>query len=187
MVTTNRSDLADNVKCLRNHGATGVAFGTDPMKPYTMSTFNMLGFNLRLSDIQAAVGVAQMGKLESLLAERRRLALRYTTLLAPVAELQTPTDDPGHTYQSYVTRLRNGDRAKRNNIMERLAERKIQTRPGTHAVHRLGYYVQKYSLRPEQFPKACQAEDSTITLPIFPGMTETDQQQVVDTLCSALA
>ena len=187
MVTTNRKDLADRVKCLRNHGATGPAFGADPSKPYTMSTFDMLGFNLRMSDIQAAVGVAQMAKLDRLLAERRRLALRYSELLAGIGEVILPTDDPGHTYQSYVIRLAANDRAKRNAIMERLAELKIQTRPGTHAVHRLGYYVNKYGLKPEQFPNACRAEDTTITLPIFPGMTDDQQKFVVDNIRANLA
>lgn len=187
MVTTNRKDLADRVKSLRNHGSTGPAFGADPSKPYTMSTFDMLGFNLRMSDIQAAVGVAQMAKLDRLLAERRRLALRYSELLVGIGEIIQPTDDPGHTYQSYVIRLAANDREKRNAIMERLAELKIQTRPGTHAVHRLGYYVNKYGLKPEQFPNACRAEDTTITLPIFPDMSDDQQKFVVDNIRANLA
>jgi len=186
MVTTNRADLADRVKGLRNHGSTGLAFGADPSKPYTMATFDMLGFNLRLSDIQAAVGIAQMAKLNRLLAERRNLALRYSELLAGFDEIVAPVDDPGHTYQSYVTRLAANDRNKRNVIMERLASLKIQTRPGTHAVHRLGYYEKKYGLRAEQFPNACRAEDTTVTLPIFPGMSDAQQQMVVDSIRSML-
>jgi perosamine synthetase len=183
MVTTNRKDLADRVKSLRNHGATGPASGADPCKPYTMSTFDMLGFNLRMSDIQAAVGVAQMAKLDRLLAERRRLALRYSELLAGTEEIIVPTDDPGHTYQSYVIQLAANDRERRNLIMEHLAKLNIQTRPGTHAVHRLGYYVNKYGLKPEQFPNACKAEDASITLPIFPGMTDDQQQFVAKNIC----
>lgn len=183
VVTTNRKDLADRVKFLRNHGATGPASGADPCKPYTMSTFDMLGFNLRMSDIQAAVGVAQMAKLDRLLAERRRLALRYTELLAGTDEIIVPADDPGHTYQSYVIRLADNDRERRNLIMEHLAKLNIQTRPGTHAVHRLGYYVNKYNLKPEQFPNACKAEDASITLPIFPGMTDDQQQFVAKNIC----
>lgn len=185
MVTTNRKDLADRVKALRNHGATGPAFGADPSKPYTMSTFDMLGFNLRMSDIQAAVGVAQMAKLDMLLAERRRLALRYSELLAGNDRYIVPFDDPGHTYQSYVIRVRDADRQHRNRIMEHLAASNIQTRPGTHAVVRLGYYAKKYQLRPEEWPNACLAEDTSITLPIFPGMTEADQAFVVTELCAA--
>lgn len=178
MVTTNNDALAERVKALRNHGATGVAPGADPSKPYNMSEFDLLGHNLRMSDIQAAVGVAQMSKLRILLDERRELALRYTELLEDVKEITTPIDDSGHTYQSYVIRLNDNNRNKRNELMEHLAASGIQTRPGTHAVHRLGYYQNKYDLKPSEFPNACTAEDTTITLPLFPNMT-IDQQKLV--------
>jgi dTDP-4-amino-4,6-dideoxygalactose transaminase len=185
IVTTDRADLAALIKSVRNHGATGPAPGSDPSRPYTMGTFNNLGFNLRLSDIQSAVGLAQMKKLDALLAERRRLALRYTQQLAAVTGVITPADDDGHTYQSYVIRIEAG-REARNRVMDALAALEIQTRPGTHAVHRLGYYVSKYGLRPEQFPNACAAEDTTITLPIFPGMTTDQQDFVVSSTTRAL-
>jgi dTDP-4-amino-4,6-dideoxygalactose transaminase len=70
--------------------------------------------------------------------------------------------------------------------MDALAAEDIQTRPGTHAVHRLGYYAQKYGIAPEQFPRACLCEDTTITLPIFPGMSDADQDRVVASLRDAL-
>lgn len=187
MVTTSRQELASRVRGLRNHGATGPATGADPSKPYTMSTFDMLGFNLRMSDIQAAVGIAQMAKLDRLLKERRRLALRYSEMLSAIEELAIPLDDNGHTYQSYVARLRDYDRERRNAVMEKLADDRIQTRPGTHAVHRLGYYKNKYGLRPEMFPTACRAEDTTIALPIFPGMTDDQQSLVVERVRAALS
>jgi dTDP-4-amino-4,6-dideoxygalactose transaminase len=146
-----------------------------------MATFDDLGFNLRLSDIQAAVGVAQMGKLDRLLSERRSLGRRYSELLAKANSIARPLggDVEGHTYQSYVIRVLEGGRKRRNEIMSALADKKIQTRPGTHAVHRLGYYANKYRLKPEQFPNAAKAEDTSITLPIFPGMTGDDQQRIV--------
>jgi dTDP-4-amino-4,6-dideoxygalactose transaminase len=188
MVTTGRDDLASNVKSLRNHGATGPAPGQDATRPYVMSRFDRLGFNLRLSDIQAAVGVAQMEKLDHLLAERRARALRYTSLLAPLIEIVTPSEPPncGHTYQSYVIRLPRRGRARRDAVMDALAADDIQTRPGTHAVHRLGYYADKYGLKPADFPRAAECEDTTITLPIFPGMTDGDQDRVVACLVKAL-
>lgn len=186
MVTTNNPELAERVRWLRNHGATGPAFGADASKPYTMSTFDLLGYNLRLSDIQAAVGIAQVGKLEHLLAERRRLALLYSELLAEIDELVLPSDDPGHTYQSYVIRVRSGSMLIRNSVMERLAAKSIQTRPGTHAVHRLGYYVNRYAIAAQEFPNACLAEDSSITLPIFPDMTNEQVAYVVKQIAEAL-
>jgi len=189
MVTTNHKDLAEAVACLRNHGASGhPGPASTPAKPYAMGAFDRLGFNFRLSDIQAAVGVAQMAKLDRLLDERRRIAERYTTLLGTLPGLAVPhvPEGCGHTYQSYVIRVVEGGLPRRNAIMDRLAEAGIQTRPGTHAVHRLRYYVQKYGLRPEQFPNACAAEDTSITLPIFPGMSEADQDCVVAALQEAL-
>jgi len=71
--------------------------------------------------------------------------------------------------------------------MEHLADQGIETRPGTHAVHRLGYYAQKYQLKPEQFPNAVRSEDGTITLPLFPGMREADQERVATALRNGLA
>ncbi|MGY3488961.1 perosamine synthetase [Bradyrhizobium sp. USDA 4011] len=189
-VTTNRDDLAERVRSQRNHGATGAPDPSiEPHGPWTMATFDNLGFNLRLSDIQAAVGVAQMGKLDRLLAERRRLGRRYSELLAGNNSIARPLggDVDGHAFQSYVIRIVDGHRERRNAVMAALAAAGIQTRPGTHAVHRLGYYKNKYGLRPEQFPNAALAEDTTITLPIFPNMTEEDQRLVVDCINRACA
>src|SRR3984885_1936238 len=188
-VTTNRDDLAALVRSQRNHGATGLPDASvEDHGPWTMATFDNRGFNLRLSDIQAAVGVAQMAKLDRLLAERRRLGRRYTELLAAINSIAKPTcgDSEGHVYQSSVSRILDGGRKSRNDVMAALAAQKIQTRPGTHAVHRLGYYKNKYGWRQEQFPNAALAEDTTITLPFFPRMTEGEQQRIVELVGSSI-
>jgi perosamine synthetase len=183
MVTTNDSAIALRVASLRNHGAAGQPGPmSGPAKPYQMGRFDQLGYNLRLSDIQAAVGVAQMAKLDGLLDERRRLAVGYRERLAGVDDVVAPPADAGHTYQSYVIRVIEGGVARRNQAMDTMAAQSIQTRPGTHAVHRLEYYVKKYGLRAGQFPNACVAEDTTITLPMFPGMREEDQETVIAAL-----
>lgn len=184
MVTTNSDQLALKIKTYRNHGATGPAPGSDPSKPYTMSSFDVVGHNLRLSDIQAAVGVAQLRKLPALLVERRQIALHYTDLLSSLSRFVCPEDDPGHTYQSYVIRLREPDTNLRNHIMDLLSENGIQTRPGTHSVPRLGFYSNTLSIDYNKYPQSLLAEDNTITLPIFPGMTRNQQRKVVDLLSS---
>jgi perosamine synthetase len=190
MVLTNRDDLAPVLRSLRNHGSTGVPPSEEePHGPWTMATFDRVGFNLRLSDIQAAVGVAQMAKLDRLLAERRQRARRYSELLSGIQELALPGragDTAGHTYQSYVVRLAGGDRRRRNAIMAELATHGIETRPGTHAVHRLGFYARKYGYAPDDFPNAVLGEDTTITLPLFPRMTDADQDEVVEALAAGL-
>jgi dTDP-4-amino-4,6-dideoxygalactose transaminase len=184
-VTTNDPELAAAVRSLRNHGTTGLPSAEiEPHGPWTMGTFDRIGFNLRLSDIQAAVGVAQMAKLQKLVADRRATARRYTDMLCEVNDLVLPVagDVVGHTYQSYVIRLVEGGRKRRNAIMSAMALSEMQSRPGTHAVHRLGYYRYKYGLKAEQFPNACAAEDTTITLPIVPFMRQSDQERVVETV-----
>jgi perosamine synthetase len=190
MATTDREDLADRLRSLRNHGATGLPPASqEPHGPWTMATFDRLGFNLRFSDIQAAVGVAQMGKLDRLLRERRARAERYSALLAEIQQLALPGgtgEATGHTYQSYVVRIVDGDRERRNDVMRHLAVQEIETRPGTHAVHRLGFYAKKYGYRPADFPNGLLCVDTTITLPIFPGMTDDDQDKVVDAVVDAL-
>ena len=192
MVTTDRDDLAGRIRSLRNHGATGLPpADAEEHGPWTMATFERVGFNLRFSDIQAAVGVAQMSKLDRLLDERRRRAARYASLLADLQQLALPgggddADNAGHTYQSDVVRLVDADRPRRNAVMRRLARADIETRPGTHAVHRLGFYAAKYGYRAQDYPIAALCEDTTITLPIFPGMTDRDQDRVVEVLTGAL-
>tara|TARA_R110002110_G_scaffold131064_2_gene311609 strand:- start:241 stop:1392 length:1152 start_codon:yes stop_codon:yes gene_type:complete len=190
MVLTNSEELATIVKSLRNHGSTGLpSDAAEAHGPWTMATFDRVGFNLRLSDIQAAVGVAQMGKLDTLLADRRASAARYTAMLRDADNLSLPVagNVNGHTYQSYVVRVRQGGRERRNKIMQGLADNNIQTRPGTHAVHRLGFYREKYGLKHSDFPNAALAEDTTITLPIFPGMQESDNRLVADLILDLLA
>ena len=189
MITTNNDKLARLISSLRNHGATGPAPGADTSRPYTMSTFDNLGFNLRLSDLQASVGVAQMAKLDELLSERRQRALRYSQVLQGTADVALPMEPSwgGHSYQSYVIRIADGGRRRRNRIMDELAAADIQTRPGTHAVHRLGFYRNKYGLRDGDFPAAANCEDTTITLPIFPGMMDAQQDEVANRLKAALS
>jgi len=184
MVTTRDDDLAVRIRSLRNHGASGSpVVSSAPMKPHEMGAFDNIGFNLRLSDIQAAVGVAQLEKLDDLLAHRIGCAVQYDELLAGIDGLATPVVAPGagHTYQSYVLRVVEGGRERRNRVMEALEAEGIQTRPGTHAVHRLGYFARQ-GVAPDAFPNACQAEETSITLPIFPGMTESDQERVAEAI-----
>ncbi len=186
-VTTQNDAIAKAVRSLRNHGASGLPDATvEPHGPWSMAVFNRLGFNLRLSDIQAAVGIAQMAKLSRLLADRRARAGKYFEALKGVNDLALPSDDPGHTYQSFVVRLYEGGRRRRNGVMAEMAKQGISTRPGTHAVHRLGYFRDKYGCAPEAFPNASAAEDLTVTLPILPSMCDAAQERVVRALTSAL-
>lgn len=183
MITTQDDALAVRLRRLRNHGAgPGVA---EP-RPFDMGPFGALGFNYRLSDIQAAVGIAQMARLDALIHERRARASRYTELFQGIAWLIPPVEAEGcfHTYQSYVVRIADDAPVPRNAMMIELERRGIQTRPGTLAVHATGYYRDKYKLRPEDCPVSWRAQEQTMTLPLFPGMTDEQQDRVADAIRS---
>lgn len=186
MITTRSEALAERVAVLRNHGASPPAEDAD--RPWGMANFDALGYNFRMCDVLAAIGVAQMKKLDALLDERARLAAAYDTLLAPLEDIARPIAPvpSGHSYQSYVIRVLHGGRKRRNALMANLEEEGIQSRPGTHAVHRLGYYRDKYGLRPEDFPQAALCEDTSIALPMFHGMNMAQQKSVCRCLERAL-
>lgn len=182
MMTTSSGLLAEKLSSLRNHGASSSpANAQEKSGPWTMNDFSMLGYNLRLSDIQAAVGVAQLDKLERLLEERSMNAQLYTQMLEHDERIQTPSGE-GHAYQSYVVRLPEASREVRNQIMTRLMEKNIPTRPGTHCVTNTTYYREKYGFKPSDHPVATSLEDETITLPMFPGMKKDEIELVVDQL-----
>lgn len=191
MITTNDPAIADTVNSLRNHGCTSHPSKPGPnamSKPYEMSQVDKIGYNFRMPDILGAIGLAQLDKGESLLAERIAIARRYDAILAGMSGITTPYIPEGcsHTYQSYVITVCGPDaHERRNRIMDTLAAKGVWTRPGTHAVHRLDIYRMKYNIEASDFPYAAISEDTTITLPVFHGMTQDDQKFVADIIKEA--
>ena len=186
MVTTEDSALAARVAMLRNHGAS--ASEEERLggpRPWLLPRFDLLGFNYRMTDLQGAVGLVQLGKLDGFIAERARGAALYAAELAPVKWLATPVEPEGfrHAWQSYVCRV---DEARapcsRNEVMQFLKSRGIDTRPGTHAIHMLGYHSRKYGLRPDDFPASRDCDRHTVAIPLHNRMTEEDYRHVVDSI-----
>lgn len=181
MCSTNDENLYCKILQYRNHGASVVKKGADYGNPYYMGIYDEVGYNLRMSDIQAAVGVAQFYKLEMLLKDRKRCADYYIEYLQNIDELLLPISSEGfeHTYQSFVILLCSGDKEKRNQIMMKMQSNGIQTRPGTIAISRTEFNKRKYDLKQGQYPIAEFCEDMSITLPIYPFMTEEVLQSVI--------
>jgi len=196
MITTENDLLAEKLRRLRDHGAaiSDLQRHHGP-RPYLLADHPEAGYNYRMTDIQAALGAAQMVRANDILAVRRRLAARYDEAFASLPWLRTPMHVDGHEhgYQSYpclfqpepvtpesIPRI---NRA-RNAWMDELQQAGISTRPATHAVHMLSYYRQKYRLRPEDFPNAWAANDCSISLPLFHGMSEAEQTHVIEKVCA---
>jgi perosamine synthetase len=192
MVTTSDSELAERIRCLRDHGATMSDLQRHlGAKPYLLADHPEAGYNQRMTDIQGALGSAQMDRAEAIVEERQKLARIYDHAFAGLDWLRTPACPEGysHGYQSYACMYRprganlsglSAVNEARNSWMESLQQDGISTRPATHAVHMLSFYRNKYGLSPTDFPNAYIANDCSISLPLFHGMTELEQQYVID-------
>jgi len=186
MVTTGDDELAERMNQLRNHGASiSEEQRHRGARPYLLPEFNLLGYNYRMTDLQGAVGRVQLAKLDAYIDERARWAHWYREQLGSIRWLRQPAAPGGarHGWQSYVTYVDPATAPKsRNEIMEVLQARGIATRPGTHAVHMLGYYRDRFGLRPDDFPGARDCNDHTMAIPLHNKMTRDDYEYVVAAL-----
>ena len=188
MITTNDDALAEKLQILRNHGASiSEEQRHHGAQPYILPDFNVLGYNYRMTDLQGALGCVQLKKLDSFIHERSKWANYYEQQLSLIEWLKTPsfTSDFKHGWQSYVLLI---DEEKspitRNQIMEKLQELGISTRPGTHAVHMLGFYANRYKMLPSDFPGAQIANDKSISIPLHNRMVKEDYQYIVNAIKS---
>lgn len=197
MVTTARGDLHRDVCSLRDHGASK----TDRERhessgAFLLARYPHLGYNFRLTDFQGALGSVQMDRAAYVLSARRRVAALYDERLAGCEWLQRPTvpADCEHGWQSYVCLFRPDAptlgslarlQADRNAVMARMEARGVATRQGTHAPVTQEYYVQKYGFTPSQFPNAAISEGLSLSLPLYPQMTDADVDTVVSELTAA--
>lgn len=186
MVTTNDDSLAETVSALRNHGA---AISEEERhhgpRPYLLPKFNLLGYNYRMTDLQGAVGLVQLLKLDRFIEERRRWAEYYHREFADIEWLATPQVPSGydHAWQSYVCYVHESKAPmSRNRIMEALQEKGISTRPGTHAVHMLGYYTNRFHLNPDDLPSARDCDLFSMALPLHNRMTYEDFGYIVENI-----
>ena len=194
MLTTSRDDVAQLARSLRDHGASRSDLARhQAASAFLLADYDHLGYNYRMTDLQAAVGCVQMTRANDVLDARTRRARAYDAALADIEWLVTPRVPEGyvHGYQAYVCLFRPEDpslasieriEARRNRVMTALENEGIATRQGTHAAALVGYYRDKYGLGPEQFPNAHIAERATLTLPLYPQMTDEEQDEV----CSLL-
>lgn len=186
MVTTRNAELAQRMDQLRNHGASiSEEQRHRGPRPYLLAEFNLMGFNYRMTDLQGAVGVVQLGKLDSYIAERDRMARRYVEALAPLPWLRMPVmpTDGSHAWQAFVTYVDPQTApVPRNELMEKLQARGIATRPGTHAIHMLGYYRDRFGYAPDDFPGARDCDRHTMAIPLHNRMSMDDLLYVANTL-----
>jgi len=194
MITTDRDDLASMLRSLRDHGASRSDLQRHNQEAgYLLADYDLLGYNFRMTDLQGAIGSVQMDRADWILAERRRCAETYDELLSDLEWLALPVTPPGsvHGYQSYVCLFRpeapdltsaEDLHVRRNRLMATLEADGIATRQGTHAAFLQGFYAAKYAIAPSDQPNAYLADRLSISLPMFPGMTDDELNYVAAAL-----
>lgn len=186
MITTNDDQLAEKVRMLRNHGASisEEQRHVGP-KPYILPEIRLLGFNYRMTDLQGAVGLVQLRKLDQFIAKRQQWAKYYTQELAEIKWLRTPMNPENvfHAWQAYVCYVdERSAPISRNEIMHVLQIKGISTRPGTHAVHMLTYYKNRFGYKVEDYPGARDCDYYSMALPLHNKMTDEDYKYIVEAI-----
>lgn len=175
MITTDDDALAAKLRLFRGQGM-------DPQRRYW---FPVIGYNYRMTNIQAAIGTAQMETVDQALADRNRLAGWYNEALAPLAGKLLVPREAGWARQvfwMYNIFLTDGDQARRDRVMQRLDDANIETRPVFYPMHVLPPYLQEST-----YPVADLWSQRGINLPTHQELTRADVQRVADALALALA
>ncbi|MCK5716597.1 MAG: DegT/DnrJ/EryC1/StrS family aminotransferase, partial [Thiomargarita sp.] len=185
MVTTNHPELAERLHQMRNHGASiSEEQRHQGPKPIFYPEFNLLGYNYRMTDLQGAVGSKQLEKLDQFINERRQWAEFYIQELGNITWLRMPQHPKKyyHGWQSFVTFVEQHAPLSRNKIMEYLQQKGISTRAGTHAMHMLGYYQERFGFKTDDYPGARDCDRHSMAIPLHNRMTAEDYEYVVKTI-----
>lgn len=184
MITTNNFDVDHLCRLLRQHGMSVSDTQRHASKDVIFEEYTNTGFNYRMTDIQAAIGIEQLKRLPGIINERRRLASIYHKELANIEGLHRPVAPPytRPNWQSYIITL--DDSSRQKDIMQRLLEHGINTRRGVMCAHLERPYA---SLWPKGvLPHSEHARDFGIILPLYAGMSDADVMRVVRELRGAL-
>lgn len=189
MVTTQDATLAQRVRSLRSHGITRDAAELEqPAQGAWYYEQQTLGLNARMTELQAALGLSQLQRLDTMQARRSTLAERYDTLLASLP-LRLPTRLPERTlaWHLYAVELdATRTSARRAQVFDALRAADIGVNVHYIPIHTQPYY-QRMGFKPGDFPVAERYYAQALSLPLFPAMTHEQQDQVVTCLRSALA
>jgi len=177
-VSTDDSRLAESVRSWRNHGSVGSGRCAD---------FALPGYNFRMSELHAALGMAQLERFQEILAKRNAVAARYDSLLSELEEVKVVRTPRGvrRVYQSYVVLL--ADSIDRDEVIEQMAARGVEAGIGTYLVPSGSYYRKILGVAPEQFPNALRAYRQSLSLPLSSRMDEDQADQVSSVLREAIA
>ncbi len=181
MITTSRADWADRARKLREHAMSASAAARHASVLAPPEQYEEIGFNFRMTDLQAAVGLVQLEKLDGVVARRRELAAGYAKAVAELPGLRLVADPAWGTtnFQSCWLEVGPEYPVDREGLLTALAEADISARRGIMAAHRQPAYAEQ-GLRPVPLVNTEHLTDNTLILPLFHQMSESEQARVID-------
>lgn len=181
-VLTNREDLYERLLLLRNHGITKDKKKMEHCNGSWYYEMQELGFNYRLTDFQCALGISQLRKLEKFLSRRREIVNIYNKELSKVGEVILPVEKPYIKSSWHIYYIRLKDSSRRKTVFEKLRKYNVGVQVHYIPVHLQPYYRKNFGYKVGDYPKAEEYYKSTITLPLYPKMTDSEIKYVVDIL-----
>jgi len=180
-VVTNSAELYEKLKLIRSHGQAEAAnyFSSTEYTDYVT-----LGYNFRMSDITAALGIAQLEKVDKIIEMRRRNAERMSTRLSGIAEIEVPhsPDSFFHVYQMYVIRVKAGQE-KRDALLTYLSQKGIMSKVYFHPVHLTRFYHNNLDYHWD-LPVTEKISQQVLTLPMYPSLTENEIDYIADEIAT---
>ena len=178
MILTNSRDVYERARLIYNHGRVETS---DYFSSTEQMQYVMLGYNFRMSTMTAALGVAQMEKIDKLIHMRRENANYLTQRLSEIEEIETPKEPSGyfHVYQMYTIRV-TGKEGIRDELKEYLAKHGIFSKIYFEPVHLSLFYRQKFGYKGGELPITEKISNEVLSLPMYPGLTKGEMAYIID-------
>ena len=185
MITTRNPDLDRRFRLLRQHGMSISDTARHAARIILFEEYPVLGFNYRMTDIQAAVGRVQLGRLPEIVAQRIEVAEEYTRALRGMPGLEPPyiPRDTRPNYQSYPVRVTDEHPLDRDTLMQELLDSGVSTRRGIMNAHQEAAYA---DAPPRLLPHSEAARAEVVLLPLFAGMSREEVAWVISCLDRAV-
>jgi len=179
LIATDDAAAAERARRLRSHAASISAHARHEAKGVVYEEYRELGYNYRMTDVQAAIGIAQLSKLDRLLARRKAIAARYDAAFAPLPALRVPARPAyaDHAYQSYAIRLLPACRVNRDDMLRELVEQGVSCRRGIPPMHLEPLYRERYGTL--SLPVTEEVAARSVFLPIFGSLSDADQDRII--------
>ncbi|MBI4514417.1 MAG: DegT/DnrJ/EryC1/StrS family aminotransferase [Deltaproteobacteria bacterium] len=184
MLTTADDDIADCLRTRRLHGMSRDAWRRYSAEGSWRYDVAYPGFKYNMTDLNAALGLVQLKKMERFRQARESLAQRYTACFRAVEEVQGPAVQPNrlHAWHLYVLRILPAARITRDQLIEELKQAGIGTSQHFIPVHLHSYYQQALGVRPEDFPVATTVAEQSLSLPLYPDLSAQDAERIASTV-----